>query len=164
MATKACIICSSDFYVKPSHLKMGWGKYCSQKCNAVSQRNGQMFKCHVCSKQTYKSLKDQRRSNSGKFFCSKSCQTVWRNLTYVGKNHANWKGGLYSYRDALRRAKVPAICIRCKTDDSRVLTAHHKDKNRQNNAVINLIWLCHNCHYLVHHYKNEAKHFMVPVA
>ena len=35
---------------------------------------------------------------------------------------------------------------------------------RKNNSVSNLIWLCHNCHHLVHHYKNETKNFMVPVA
>ena len=159
-----CRVCGQEAFVKPSHQKNGFGKYCSQKCNAESQKNGQMFPCHICGKQVYRSLKFQQRSKSNKFFCTKSCQTVWRNLTYVGEDHANWKGGSSSYRDALRRTQVPRICARCKSDDTRTLSAHHKDRNRQNNSISNLIWLCYNCHYLVHHYKSEAKDFLVPVA
>lgn len=159
-----CRVCGNEAYVKPSHQKSGSGKYCSRKCNTDSQKMGQLFACDVCGKQTYKSPQDQRRSKSKKFFCSKSCQTIWRNLTYVGEGHANWKGGLYSYRDALRRAGVSEICAKCENKDNRVLVAHHKDKNRKNNSVSNLIWLCHNCHHLVHHYQNESEGFMAAVA
>lgn len=159
-----CQVCAKDFYVKPSHLKRGWGKYCSNECKSQGFKTGSFFKCVTCQKEVYKSIKDQYRSKSGKFFCCKSCQTKWRNLTYVGENHANWKGGESSYKQAMHRAGVPAICARCKIVDARVLAVHHKDKNRKNNALSNLVWLCHNCHFLVHHYKNEAGTFLVPVA
>ncbi|MBI2591907.1 HNH endonuclease [Candidatus Saccharibacteria bacterium] len=159
-----CKVCGREKYIKPSHVKENAGKYCSQKCNAASQKNGRMFACYICGKETYKSLRDQTRSKSGKFFCGKSCQTIWRNSVYVGEGHTNWKGGMASYRDILRRAKAVPICKRCKIEDPRTLTAHHKDRNRQNNSISNLIWLCHNCHYLVHHYKSETKDFLVPVA
>lgn len=160
----SCQVCGKSAYVKPSHAKKGWGKYCSNKCNAEAQKTGEYIACHVCKKQVYKSLKDQSRSKSGKYFCGKSCQALWRNSTYVGKNHSNWKGGTSSYRDILRRAQVPAVCKRCNNTDTRVLSAHHKDRNRQNNSISNLIWLCYNCHYLVHHHKGESKKFLVPVA
>jgi 5-methylcytosine-specific restriction endonuclease McrA len=62
------------------------------------------------------------------------------------------------------RSDLPQYCGRCKLVDKRVLAVHHKDKNRENNALSNLMWLCHNCHYLVHHDKSEAVGFVVPVA
>lgn len=159
-----CRVCGQESFVKPSHQKSGSGKYCSIKCYGEAQKTGSLFPCQVCGKQSYKSQQDQRRSKSGQFFCSKSCQTIWRNLTYVGKNHANWKGGTYSYRDALRRAGIPEICAKCKNADKRILVAHHRDRNRQNNSTSNLIWLCHNCHHLVHHYKSESEGYMAAVA
>lgn len=57
----------------------------------------------------------------------------------------------------LGRNKIPKICTLCKTEDSRILAVHHIDKNRRNNDLKNLIWLCHNCHFLVHHYDVERE-------
>lgn len=159
-----CKICKQEFYTKPSWLKNGYGKYCSQKCNHESQKNGKVFECFICKTQTYKSLKDQNKSKSGNFFCSKTCQTIWRNTTYIGDKHANWTSGEFSYKQILLRSGNKVLCNKCKSVDKRVLAVHHKDRNRQNNSVSNLVWLCHNCHFLVHHYKNEAGRFLVPVA
>jgi|SRR3989344_2687379 len=155
-----CRVCSGLFYAKPYHLKKGWGKYCSKKCNNEGQRNGRMFPCHTCKQGTYRTPKDQSKSKSGRFFCNKSCQTLWRNSIYVRERHPNWKGGTATYRDILLQTKVVPMCKRCKSEDMRVMTAHHKDRNRINNSPSNLIWLCRNCHYLVHNYKNESKHFI----
>ena len=160
----SCRVCGREAYVKPSHAKNGWGIYCSKVCNYKGQMTGRFFNCYTCGRKTYKSLKSQLGSKSGKFFCSKSCQTLWRNSVYVGSNHGNWRGGNSSYRATLLRAGVLPACKRCQSRDERTLTAHHKDGNRRNNSLTNLIWLCHNCHYLVHHYKSETKDFMVPVA
>ena len=30
-------------------------------------------------------------------------------------------------------------------------------------GVNNLVWPCHNCHYLIHHYSDEVILFMVPM-
>jgi 5-methylcytosine-specific restriction endonuclease McrA len=47
------------------------------------------------------------------------------------------------------------ICKRCGTEDKRVLEAHHIDSNRKNNTIQNLVWLCRNCHHLVHNHKEK---------
>lgn len=159
-----CTICSSQFYAKPSNIKRGWGKYCSNHCQHEAQRIGENVSCETCKKQVYKSKKELKRSKSGNYFCSKSCQTIWRNISNSGINHSNWKNGKSSYRIRLLRSKRQKICEKCKISDIRVLAVHHKDKNRDNNSLSNLIWLCHNCHYLVHHDKQESKGFLVPVA
>lgn len=52
------------------------------------------------------------------------------------------------------------MCFRCRVSDIRVLAVHHADENRTNNGVENLIWLCHNCHYLIHHDILEKKRMM----
>lgn len=156
----ACKQCGKQFYAKPNWLKIGWGKYCSRDCVFESQRKGRLVNCFICGKVVYKSPKILTRSKSGKFFCSKSCQTVWRNSVFVGPAHGNWKGGEKSYRETLLRIKNNKICKRCEVNDIRILLVHHLDRNRQNNKVDNLIWLCHNCHYLIHHDKLEDKRFM----
>ena|SRR5258708_2294261 len=148
-----CQICSEEFYIRPSYPEKGWGEYCSKECQFKSQLRGKFVKCLICSKEIYRSIKMLQHSNSGNFFCTKSCQTRWRNEQYSGKNSLNWKNGIRVYRNILERSGVKKICVFCKSVDKRVLVVHHKDHNRFNNEITNLVWLCLNCHYLVHHYK-----------
>ena len=148
-----CKKCGQEFYAKPNWIKKGWGKYCSRNCVFESQKKGKVVLCFICGKQTYKSPRELLRSKSGKFFCSKVCQTIWRNkIVFIGENHANWKHGKSAYRRILKSTEKEQNCSLCHNRDKRVLIVHHKDKNRSNNGIDNLIWLCHNCHYLVHHY------------
>ena len=152
-----CKICGKNFHAKPSWLKRGHGKYCSMLCKRESQKNGKVVKCFICSKDTYKRGKALVHSKSGKYFCTKSCQTKWRNAHFHGAEHPNYKDGLYAYRSVLVRNKVMAVCLRCKTTDKRILAVHHIDQNRKNNTLKNLTWLCHNCHHLIHQYPEERK-------
>ena len=85
-------------------------------------------------------------------------------MVFIGPRHANWTGGQSTYKNVLLRSSVSRICRRCKTRDYRILTVHHIDKNRKNNHLRNLIWLCHNCHFLIHHYNKERERFVVPIA
>ena len=159
-----CKICKKKFYAKPSWLKQGWGKYCSSVCQRKGQLKGKFIKCYICGKETWKQPKQIKHSKSGKFFCGKSCQTIWRNkIVFVGKNHPNWKNGQTIYRDILLRSKKEEVCTLCKTSDKRVLAAHHLDGDRKNVELKNLIWLCWNCHFLVHHDKDTRKRLMAVV-
>lgn len=155
-----CKVCDTPRYVKPSHIRVGWGKFCSKTCQYTAQRTGTVFICTTCGKDVYRNKSDQHRSNSETYFCSKSCQTTWRNKRFVREKHKNWVNGESSYRDALKRASKKMWCEKCSILDTRVLAVHHKDKNRKNNDLQNLIWLCHNCHFLVHHYPAESHGFL----
>ena len=160
-----CKECSSDFSVKPSQLKLGFGIFCSQKCHSLSQRRGKFVFCHVCKKQVWRMPKELNDSKSKNYFCSKSCQTTWRNrCLYIGSKHKNWRSGKSVYRQILLRNGRTETCKRCGLIDRRVLAVHHVDKNRQNNDVANLLWLCHNCHYLIHHDTEEMGRLMVSIA
>lgn len=158
-----CKICFKEFYGKPFFLKRGQAKYCSPDCMHIASKTGEIVKCFICEKETYKTIKELRVSKSKKYFCSKSCQTKWRNTEFVGEKHGNWKGGESTYRDILKKNKISEICQMCSNDDSRVLAVHHIDKNHKNNKIENLVWLCHNCHHLVHHYKEVIKNMEVLV-
>jgi hypothetical protein len=163
MAVAICETCGKEFYAKPFWLQKGWGKYCSAECHHKSMRNGEDRPCHLCGKVTYKTQKQLKKTKSGLFFCSKSCQTKWRNQIYIGEAHKNFKTGEFVYRATMERHNIPKICKICKTEDCRVLAVHHIDRNRKNNALSNLMWLCHNCHFLVHHYEDERAKIMVPM-
>lgn len=152
-----CKICSKKFYGKPYFLKIGQAKYCSQKCMRIGSKTGKIVNCHSCGREVYKTQKALNGSKSKTYFCTKSCQTKWRNSVFIGPKHANWKDGRYSYKSVMLRNKVPKICKICKNRDSRVLAVHHLDQNRKNSNLSNLIWLCHNCHFLVHHDKETIK-------
>ena len=161
MPIKSCLICGSKFYKKPSHILRGEGKYCSNACAGKSRLRGKFIKCAICGQVAWKMPKALEHSKSGKFFCSKSCQTIWRNtIRFVGPKHPNWKGGLSRYRLIISRSNISKICKRCGVDDIRILAVHHIDKNRNNNKLNNLTWLCHNCHFLIHNNKVEKEKFM----
>lgn len=151
-----CGRCDKEFYVKPSHKALGFGKYCSRACAHESARKGGYKNCDLCSKSSYKTKKQLKGTKSGKFFCSKSCQTKWRNSVFIGSKHGNYTNGMHSYRSAMKRYGFKKECKLCSTTDERVLAVHHKDRNRKNNKKENLAWLCHNCHFLVHHYNEGA--------
>ena len=148
-----CVICKTEFYVKPSHQLKGWGKYCSIKCRSQAQSKGKFVQCHICKKRIYRSPKNLIRSLSKKFFCTKSCQTIWRNSEYVEGKSANWKNGKSAYRKILERSGKKSVCSLCGISNEKIIVVHHRDHDRTNNKVNNLMWLCLNCHFLVHHDK-----------
>lgn len=163
MVDVCCKQCQKPFKAKPSWIKNGYGVYCSKNCTWEARRLGKTMKCSTCGRQTYKQRKALKNSKSGKYFCSKSCQTKWRNTEFIEDKHANWKGGTHAYRRIMRQSNIPAICRLCKTKDKRILAVHHIDEDRKNNTVENLAWLCHNCHHLVHHYQAERRKFMATI-
>jgi endogenous inhibitor of DNA gyrase (YacG/DUF329 family) len=48
-----CKICGKEFYVKPSHQRHGWGKYCSRECQHKGQLKGEFISCAICQKKIW---------------------------------------------------------------------------------------------------------------
>ena len=156
MLEKVCLICKEKFLRKKSQVILNGGKYCSDKCRHIGKRSGRNILCSFCGQEVYRSLGNLNKSKSGDHFCSKKCLLDSISIKYDG--HPNWKGGRFSsYREKLIKNDKNFKCFLCREDELRMLAVHHIDKNRLNNSLENLIWLCHNCHFLVHHYKKEQE-------
>lgn len=157
MTIVKCLICNAEFHVKPCHLQKGWGKYCSVKCRNKSQLKGTLTMCFSCGKKVYRPLSKLKHSKSGKYFCSKKCQTLWRNSVFIEERSANWKNGIRVYRKIFQRKDVINKCLLCDISDKQILIIHHVNHNRNNNHLSNLKCLCLNCHHLVHSDKSLDK-------
>lgn len=151
MVTTWCAVCGIEIHVKASHAARGWGKYCSSACKYAGQRKGKWVACEYCGELIYRRPADYKKSDSKKFFCSKNCHCAWENENVrCGVNAPNWMAGQNVYRKLLKRTGLAEKCSNCEIKDKRVLVVHHKDRNRRNNSIENLEWLCRNCHSIVH--------------
>ena len=155
-ANTRCDFCSKEFYKKPSQIKRSIKNFCSAKCQHRARRSGVWVKCFICKKLTYKQRKDLRNSWSNKFFCSRQCSNKWHGHEFTGDKHPNWIYGRFVYKNILLKTGMKRRCFLCGNVNKQVLVTHHIDKNRNNNKPRNLLWLCYNCHHLVHNYKEES--------
>lgn len=153
-----CKKCSTHFYAKPFFIKKGLGIFCSRACHHEAMKKRINKKCATCQKLVERTPRQTKVSKSNAFFCSKSCQTVWRNKQFIGEKHKLWNGGV-DYRKRLERSGRKKECVRCALKDQRLLAVHHIDEDRSNNKLENLIYLCHNCHHLIHRDKVEKRIF-----
>lgn len=155
-----CDICGKEFLRKKSQLKLSLKHYCSRQCSEQGRKKGKEIKCFVCKKIVYKSLKDLDRSKSKNYFCGRTCCNIWLGKQQRAENSPNWAGGKSSYKEIFKRTDVKKECVLCGRHDTRILCVHHIDKNRKNNKIQNLVWLCRNCHFLIHNYKKEMYKFL----
>lgn len=152
MLVIACKHCGKEFKRKLSQINYAKENFCSTVCLHESRKSGEIKDCLICGQKVYRQNKFLKQSQTGKFFCSKKCSLIWQNTEFVGEKHPNWTTGEYSYPTVLKKTGLAQFCKCCGKTNPRILVVHHLDKNRQNNKALNLIWLCHNCHHLVHHY------------
>lgn len=151
-----CNSCGKKFKRKKSQIKLAVKHYCSISCSEQGRRKGRDVLCSTCGIEVYRPLKQINGSKSGKYFCTKKCLLRWIHKKHDG--HPNWKGGKHVYRNILIKSDPNKIfCLLCKESNLLMLVVHHLDKNRLNNNINNLVWLCHNCHFLIHNYLVESK-------
>lgn len=94
------------------------------------------------------------------YYKNKGLNKRYRNGVYIpsgynqkGENNNNWKYGC-QYRGLLEVKE----CDYCKS--AKNLLIHHKDENRKNNNVSNLIVLCKKCHQNLHCIRDEKGRFI----
>ena len=135
-----------DFYERSE----GKGKhkyFCSQKCQNKFKCTGKYVKCANCGKKVYRRKSALKRSKSGKSFCSKTCSTsYWNKYLKFGENNPNYTDGFSSYRKRALK-KYGHKCNFCSYDNEIVVQVHHKDGNRDNNSLSNLLVVCPTHHW-----------------
>ena len=141
MLTK-CTICGDEFNIFPS--RIGKIKSCNKKlCRKKSHQRG----CEITGKKLNKKIKKnciycgkqfeiQRYRKDKAKYCGLICKNKFEKPRYID--------GRASYRKYLKKC-----CEKCNSTKKR-LEIHHKDENRKNNNINNLITLCSKCHKKYH--------------
>jgi len=141
-----CKECDKEFNKKPSQIAKSKNNFCSRKCVGIHRITKTLLKCDQCGSDIQKKPSDITKSKNGVHFCNKTCSGLYR----TGERSGNWKGGSYSYRDAVFKDKEKE-CEECGYDEyPQVIEVHHIDHDRTNNDVTNLKVLCPTCHRIEH--------------
>lgn len=139
--TANCANCGTQFEHISS--RCNTAKYCSVSCyyESMKGRGSVELTCVVC-KNTF------RRPPSRAIYRSPVCDKVCRGI--LSRSAA--PGSPYSARQWLHRRGRLTKCEECGyCKHPEILAVHHKDGNRSNNAIDNLVILCPNCHAIEHY-------------
>ena len=138
-----CDQCQKPIYKRPWELEKYSNKFCSQKCYGLFSR--ETFPCPVCGKEIMRS--------ENKKTCSRACSNKNRTGIKYGQGQSKDK---YQKAEAIRRWLVEdrgSKCEVCEYPHTEALHAHHIKRRSEggDNTLDNLLLLCPNCHYEVHH-------------
>lgn len=134
-----CAICAKPIYRRPSQINNGQ-VFCGLVCRGISCRKE--IPCSVCGKLILSGL--------NKKTCSRGCANIQRTgIKYHLGNPRNKVKSQQALKIRLleKRGKK---CERCNYKKYEILQVHHKDKNKNNNNLSNLLLICPNCHYEEH--------------
>ncbi len=137
-----CAVCDNLVYRRPILLQQSGGRaFCSASCYGIACRKE--VPCVVCGTLilAHKHTKT----------CSRSCAN--KNRSGIKYKNSSPKDKVKSQR-ALKTRLLEIRgkkCGRCDYGKFEILQIHHKDRNRDNNAIDNLELICPNCHYEEHY-------------
>lgn len=117
---RICKICGKEFYVYPSVIKKGNGKYCSKKCKDDSLKNQIKRICPICNKEF------SIPPSNNKIFCSKKCRHISNHVIKIcqqcGKEFEVTKHteredhprfcSRKCFKDSLKK-QIKCTCIKC---------------------------------------------------
>lgn len=161
-----CNACGIEINLKPSYVKKTKRPTCSYECYYKLLRvTKKSLVCDYCGKNYFvppSTVKWNKLRGHKRNFCTLTCSTSF----YSGENAVNWKGGRIvtdreyvlvqdkgtdspvagSYRYEHRRVMEVAIGRRLKRKEH----VHHKDGNKLNNNIDNLVLLTASEHARLH--------------
>jgi hypothetical protein len=141
-----CELCGTVTYVPKNRLK--GRRYCSTSCAQRGQRNRVSLVCAHCGKVFERpASKDGRNTKSGLTFCSRACKDDAQRIGGLEEIQPDHYGsGIRNYRVKAFRHYGPRCAVCGYNEYTEMLDVHHKDGDRENNLVENLIVLCVWCH------------------
>lgn len=155
-----CLTCHKRFTVTPSDKAVGRGLYCSRRC---SGNRAPAFDV-VLAMTLWEDGRSARQVAIAVEHDEIAIRRWLRRLGIYEPRHArgkqthNWKGGAKSYRKHALQVHGKR-CDRCGyARHPAILQVHHKDRDRQNNNIQNLIPLCPTCHEEVHYEEKTGRY------
>lgn len=119
-------------------------------CLSLAKGSSLELVCDHCASPFVRAKSKLDLSKSGKYFCSRECKdSAQKYMVEIQPNHYGILSGQSSYREKAFRHYMP-VCNRCSYSNILALEVHHKDRNRENNDILNLEILCANCHTIEH--------------
>ena len=160
---KECLWCKKEFTPLEKEVKRGNGKFCSRSCSSQHRVSKTVLElntdCAWCHKKFHKALSKKSNSRSGLFFCSRICKDTAQKiggLEAIQPNHYGTVDTASDYRGKAFSFYSPC-CYICGWDKViPVLQVHHKDRDRKNNKIENLVILCPTCHQVEHYLSNDG--------
>lgn len=132
-----CSVCNSPIYRRPAEIEKSKGNvFCSMSCYGISCRKESP--CIVCGKLILAGL--------NKKTCSRGCANTYRKGIQYKINSPRSK---VKSQQALKIRLLKERgnkCERCNYKKYQILEIHHKNKDRKNNNLENLLLICPNCH------------------
>jgi predicted nucleic acid-binding Zn ribbon protein len=132
-----CLICNTSIYRRPMEIQKSQNRvFCSNKCYGIFCRKENP--CIICGKPILASL--------NKKTCSRSCSNI---------NRAGIQYKINRPKDKVKSQQSLKIrlleergrkCERCSYSKHQILEVHHKNRNREDNELANLLLICPNCH------------------
>lgn len=134
-----CLDCGFEW--EQSATSVLYGEH--HKCLNCGVTKKVKLSCTYCGKEIERYPRDIKKNKSGYFYCSKECGNRHKNQLRL--ESGEWdKSANYRYKAMHNFLHKCAVCGW--DEDERILEVHHKDENRENNALNNLIILCPTCH------------------
>ncbi len=132
-----CHICNNEFEHIESRCNKA--KYCSRQCYyiAMSKKGSKEYTCKHCSKKFHDAPSKNR------IYCSRECSNK--------ETLSEFKPSFQTVRKSMLRRNMLDKCESCGySEHKEILGIHHKNRNRNDNSLNNLMILCPNCHSIEH--------------
>ena len=142
MVERICIVCGKKFIARKNGKGNFYRKTCSKECFHV-----------IRVEANKKSWTDERKEYMSELFTGRDT-THWK--IPQAEKKPNWKGGyssVYFNKIAFDILKLKKVCECC--GSTQQICVHHKDRDRTNNTIENLMILCKPCH--TRHHNNEKE-------
>lgn len=133
--------------------RLTWNqRFCSVVCARQARKKRMVVSCAQCTATVERPLSKRKNSKSGLQFCSRRCKDLAQRIGGKAEIQPPHYGSSKSkYRKVFLEVGGVLKCSRCGYDEfESSVQVHHKDHDRGNNKIENLLPLCANCHSGLH--------------